>query len=82
MTGQNGLLELVHRLVSDEDLRNQLATTPKEILITELGISRENYEALMALLPVVLAGGLYILGGGPSSGPGDLVQPDWGSWGG
>ena len=76
MTAQKGLLELTHRLVSDENLRNQLAMAPKETLITELGISREDYEALKALVPVVLAGGLFVLGGGTSSGPGDLVQPD------
>jgi hypothetical protein len=81
MTAQKGLLELTHRLVSDEDLRNQLAMAPKETLIAELGISREDYEALKALVPVVLAGGLFVLGGGTSPEPGDLVQTDWGSWG-
>jgi hypothetical protein len=76
MAEQNGLVEVVHRLVIEEDFRKRLVMAPKETLITELGISRENYEALIAVIPVLVAGGIGILGGGvPSKGD------NWGGWG-
>ena len=77
MTEQNGLVEVVHRLVIEEDFRKRLVMAPKETLLTELGISRENYEALIAVIPVLVAGGIGILGGGVVP-----LGEDWGGWGG
>ena len=62
MAEQNGLLNLAQRLVSEESFRNQMMMAPKETLITELGISRENYEALMTIIPVIVAGGIIVVG--------------------
>ena len=77
MTEQNGLVEVVHRLVVEEDFRKRLVMAPKETLLTELGISRENYEALIAVIPVLVAGGIGILGGGVVP-----LGDHWGGWGG
>lgn len=69
-----GLLEIAHRLVVDEEYRTWFMTSPKEALIAELGISASAYEAIMAALPVVLAGGMVAM---------DMLGPqtaanDWG----
>lgn len=71
-----GLLEIVHRLVADEEYRTWFMTSPKQALIAELGISPSAYDALMAALPVVLAGGMAAVGGLASGGPG--ADNDWG----
>jgi hypothetical protein len=71
-----GLLQITHRLVTDEEYRKWFMTSPKEALIAELGISRSAYDSLIAALPLLLAGGLYLAGAGP-----DQPSPDndWGS---
>ena len=73
-----GLLQIAHRLVTDEEYRTWFMTSPKEALIAELGISPSAYDSLVAALPLLLAGGLYLAGGG--EGP-DQVKPqaDWGN---
>ena len=73
-----GLLQITHRLVTDEEYRTWFMTSPKEALVAELGISPSAYDSLVAALPLLLAGGLYLAGGG--EGP-DRVYPlnDWGS---
>ena len=76
MAEQRELLKVVQRLVTEEDFRNRLMMSPKETLITELGISRENYESLMAVLPAILAGGIIVLGDGSIP-----LGDDWGGWG-
>ncbi len=72
-----GLLEIVQRLVVDEEYRTWFMASPKEALISELEISPSAYESVMAALPIVLAGGLIIAGarGGPHGGAPDA---DWG----
>lgn len=82
MIEDKGLLNIVHRLVVDDDFRKRFATIPKETLMAELGVSEEAYSTLVALVPVLLAGGLFVLGDGPSlnsAAPG-RVFPEWGKW--
>ena len=71
-----GLLEIAHRLVVDEEYRAWFTTSPKQALIADLGISPSAYDALVAALPVLLAGGMIVAGGVgvEPQGPGT----DWG----
>jgi hypothetical protein len=77
-----GLLSIVHRLVIDEDFRERFVTIPKETLMAELGVSDEVYRNLAALIPVLLAGGLFVLGNGSSPDPGAVskLTPEYGHW--
>jgi len=81
MADKERLVEVIHRLASDEELRRQLMIAPREVLMAELGIPNEVYDALVGLAPVLLAGGLLVLGGGVSPDPDGLMQPDFGGWG-
>jgi hypothetical protein len=78
---QKDLLKAVRRILSEEPLRHQFMLAPRETLITELGLARESCDALMALAPVLLSGGLFALGSGmlPNSDP--SVPDGWGGWG-
>jgi hypothetical protein len=76
---EKDLLRVIHRIVTDEEFRNRLACAPRETLITELGLSGENYQALMALAPVLLAGGLFMLANGGVIDPSSV--PQVGGWG-
>jgi hypothetical protein len=71
-----GLLEIAQRLVVDEEYRTWFMASPKEALIAELGMSPSAYDALMAALPVVLAGGMVAM---------ELLGPptttDYNDWG-
>ena len=80
MTEQRGLLQVVSRMVADEAFRKRLMIAPKETLTTELGISKENVEALVALLPVLLAGGFVILGDVLPPGLEGTQATGWGGW--
>jgi len=71
-----GLLEIAHRLVVDEEYRTWFMTSPKQALISELGISPSAYDSLMAALPFVLAGGMIAVRGVGSQGV--SPQNDWG----
>ena len=78
MTEPRSLLSIIHQVVADEDFRSRLMHTPRETLIAELGISRETYQALMTAVPIMFAGGLFVLQGGTNGN----VGPDgWGGWG-
>lgn len=81
MAEKERLVKAIHRLASDEELRQQLMITPREVLMAELGIPGEAYDALVGLAPVLLAGGLFMLGGGVSPEPDGLMQPQFGGWG-
>lgn len=81
MSEKRGLLKLIQRLATDEEFRRRFMVTPREVLMAELGISREVYDALVGLAPVLLAGGLFALGDFSSSGQDGVIQPDWGQWG-
>jgi hypothetical protein len=72
-----GLLQITHRLVTEEEYRNWFMTSPKEALITELGISPSAYDSLVAALPLLLAGGLFVVGGGGGPSPAS-TDNDWG----
>lgn len=76
MEEDRGLLELAHRLVTDKGFRAQVMMAPRETLTKELGISREAFDALRALAPVLLAGSLVLL-----VDPSGAVRPEWGGWG-
>jgi hypothetical protein len=54
-----GLLEIAHRLVADRDFRERFLIAPKDVL-ADLGVSAEVYQALLAVLPILLAGGFGI----------------------
>lgn len=81
MAEKETLVRVIQRLATDEEFRQRLMVTPREVLMAELGISREAYDALIGLAPVLLAGGLLVLGDGPKVGPDGLLQPEWGRWG-
>ena len=81
MTEQKRYLKLAHRLVVDEQFRSRLVMAPREILITELGISRKTYEALVSIVPAVVAGGLFVLASHPPIGAEEMLDPNWGGWG-
>jgi hypothetical protein len=81
MAEKDTLVKAIHRIATDEEFRRRLMVTPREVLMAELGISREAYDALIGLAPVLLAGGLLALGDGPLVGPDGLLQPEWGRWG-
>jgi hypothetical protein len=81
MAEKDTLVKAIHRIATDEEFRRRLMVTPREVLMAELGISREAYDALIGLAPVLLAGGLLVLGDGPLVGPDGLLQPNWGRWG-
>ncbi len=74
------LLEVVHRFLTDGEFRERWMLAPRETLFAELGVSRESYQALVAIVPLLVAGGLFVLsnGGIPgATGP----SPNWGGWG-
>ena len=81
MAEKDTLAKAIHRIATDEEFRRRLMVSPREVLMAELGISREAYDALIGLAPVLLAGGLLVLGDGPLVGPDGLLQPNWGRWG-
>ena len=72
-----GLLQITHRLVTDEEYRTWFMTSPKQALIAELGISPSAYDSLVAALPLLLAGGLFVVGGGEGAEP-LSTDNDWG----
>jgi hypothetical protein len=76
---EKDLLRVIHRIVTDGEFRSRFACAPHETLITELGLSSENYQALVALAPVLLAGGLFILTNGGIIDPSNV--PQMGGWG-
>ena len=81
MAEKETLVRAIHRIATDEEFRRRLMVTPREVLMAELGLSGEAYDALIGLAPVLLAGGLLVLGDGPLVGPDGLLQPTWGRWG-
>jgi hypothetical protein len=81
MAEKETLVRAIHRIATDEEFRRRLMVTPREVLMAELGISREAYDALVGLAPVLLAGGLFLFGGKGIPGPDGMAQPQWGGWG-
>ena len=67
------LLKVAHRLVTDDEYRKWFMTTPKEGLMTELGVSPQVFESLMAVVPVLFAGGIAAV-------LGDGGEPIHGGW--
>jgi hypothetical protein len=80
MAEREGLLGIVQRLATDEEFRHRLMVTPREVLMAELGISGEAYDALISIVPVLLAGGLLVFGDAASPAPNAIDSPQWGSW--
>ena len=81
MEEKQSLVKAIQRLATDEELRHRLLSAPREVVMAELGISSETYHALVNLVPVLLAGGLFVLGGGGSPGTEGINSPGWGGWG-
>lgn len=82
MEEKESLVRAIRRLVADKELRGRLLAAPRQVLMAELGISGEVYDALLGLAPVLLAGSLILLEGGtpPASG-GTSTEGAWGRWG-
>jgi hypothetical protein len=78
---RESLVRAVQRLAKDEEFRHRLLNTPREVVMAELGISSETYQALVSLVPVLLAGGLFVLAGGGLPGTEGIESPTWGGWG-
>ncbi|MCL7455473.1 MAG: hypothetical protein M8467_20755 [Anaerolineae bacterium] len=81
MAEREGLVKVVQRLATDEEFRRRLMVTPREVMMVELGISGEAYDALLSIVPVLLAGGLLVAGGGTPPDSNTIDSPTWGSWG-
>lgn len=81
MEERESLVRAVQRLATDEQFRHRLLSTPREVVMAELGISGETYQALVSLVPVLLAGGLFVLAGGGSPGIEGMDTSSWGRWG-
>lgn len=80
MEDRESLVRVVQKLATDEEFRQRLLNAPREVVMAELGISAETYQALVSLVPVLLAGGLFVLAGG--GGPGtEGIDSSWGGWG-
>ena len=58
------LWDIAHRLIVDQNFRERFLIAPGAVL-ADLGISAEAYRALMALVPILIAGGLGALDPGP-----------------
>lgn len=82
MEEKESLARAIHRLVADKELRGRLLAAPRQVLMAELGVSGEVYDALVGLAPVLLAGSLVLLQGGTSPGSGGVsTEGTWGRWG-
>jgi hypothetical protein len=81
MAERESLVRVIQRLAVDEEFRHRMLNTPREVVMAELGISGETYQALVSLVPVLLAGGLFILAGGGLPGTEGIDSPGWGGWG-
>ena len=55
-----GLLEIAQRLVVDREFREQFLVAPQEVA-ADLGVSAEAYRTLVAVAPILLAGGMGLI---------------------
>jgi hypothetical protein len=60
MTDQ-GLLEMAYQIVVDRDFRERFLIAPEDVL-ADLGVSAETYQALIAVVPVLVAGSIGLVG--------------------
>jgi hypothetical protein len=58
-----GLLEIAHRLIVDREFRERFLIAPQDMLV-DLGVSAEAYRALVAVVPILLAGGIGLIDSG------------------
>ena len=72
-----GLLEIAHRLVVDRDFREQFLIAPQKVL-ADLGVSAEAYRALMAVAPILLAGGVGLINAAGQGGGDIEAMLGWG----
>jgi len=68
------LLQIARRLVTDEEYRKWFMTSPKQVLMAELGVSPQVFESLMAVVPALLVGGAAVALGEGWDGP---LQGGW-----
>jgi hypothetical protein len=53
-------LEIAQRLVVDRDFRERFLVDPRTVL-ADLGVSAEAYQALVGIVPILLAGGIGLI---------------------
>lgn len=72
-----GMLEIAQRLIVDRDFREWFLIAPGAVL-AELGVSAEAYRGLVAVLPILLAGGIALID--PTAAGKGIESPNVG-WG-
>jgi len=71
------LLEIAQPIVVDRGLREQFLIDPKPVL-ADLGLSAGAYRALVAIIPILLVGGIGII---DAAGPDPLANNPLVGWG-
>jgi hypothetical protein len=72
-----GLLEIARRLIVDRDFREWFLIAPGAVL-ADLGLSAEAYRALVAVLPILLAGGIGLIDPTATDNGIDSLYVGWG----
>ena len=72
-----GLLEIARRLIVDRDFREWFLIAPGAVL-ADLGLSAEAYRALVAVLPILLAGGIGLIDPTVADNGIDSLYVGWG----
>jgi hypothetical protein len=72
-----GLLEIVQRLAVDRDFRERFLIDPGTAL-ADLGISADAYQALAAIMPILLAGGIGLVDAGTPDPGINSIPVSWG----
>jgi hypothetical protein len=71
------LLEIARRLIADRDFREWFLIAPRAVL-TDLGLSGEAYRGLLAVLPILLAGGIGLIDAVAAENGIDSTVVGWG----
>jgi len=72
-----GLLEIAHRLVVDSEFREQFLIAPQQVA-ADLGVSADACRALVAVAPILLAGGMGLIDAAVYGGGDPEVLLGWG----
>jgi hypothetical protein len=74
---EEGILDVVHQLATDDAFRQELMANPRETL-AQRGLSPEVYDTLVRLVPVLVsiaAAGIALKPGPSVHGPGGVGWP-------
>jgi hypothetical protein len=71
------LLEIARRLIVDRDFREWFLIAPKTVL-ADLGLSAGAYRGLVAVLPILLAGGTGLIDAAAADNGIDATGVGWG----